>query len=98
MGEIVEKVARAICWKNGMDPNLTLGGDGENFLWMEYESQAEAAIAVHKAALSEAGYVIVPREPTQEMFMAAINAFHEENKGIEYAPLIGWRSMIEAAE
>ena len=42
---MIEKVARAICWKNGMNPDLTLGGDGQNFLWMEYEAQAEAAIA-----------------------------------------------------
>ncbi len=39
-----EAVARAICWKNGMNPDLTLGGDGQNFLWMEYMGQADAAI------------------------------------------------------
>ena len=42
--KMVEKVARAICWKNGMDPDKTLGDDGQNFLWMEYEDQAKAAI------------------------------------------------------
>ena len=45
---IIEAVARAICWKNGMNPDLTLGGDGQNFLWMEYEGQAKAAIAAAK--------------------------------------------------
>ena len=53
----VERVARAICWKCGMDPNLTLGGDGQNFLWMEYEGQARAAIgamSLHMAGLAEA--------------------------------------------
>lgn len=41
---LIEKVARALCWKNGMNPDLTLGGDGVNYLWMEYEEQAKAAI------------------------------------------------------
>lgn len=42
--ELREKVARAICWTNGMNPDLTLGGDGQNFLWHEYIPQADAAI------------------------------------------------------
>lgn len=41
---LLERIARAICWKNGMNPDLTLGGDGQNFLWMEYEGQAFAAV------------------------------------------------------
>lgn len=44
MTSMVDRVARAICWKNGMNPDLTLGGDGVNFLWHEYVAQAEAAI------------------------------------------------------
>ena len=50
---MIEKVARAICWKNGMDPDLTLGGDGQNFLWMEYEGQAGAAIAAMRTPTDE---------------------------------------------
>lgn len=34
------------------------------------EDVARAAIAAHKAALAEAGMVIVPREPTPEMIAA----------------------------
>jgi len=45
MTDLEERVARVLCWKNGMDPDLTLGGDGENFLWHEYASDASAAIA-----------------------------------------------------
>lgn len=41
---LVEKAARALCWANGMDPNISLNGDGRNFLWAEYEHQAEAVI------------------------------------------------------
>lgn len=42
----IEQVARALCWKNGMDPDTTLGGDGVNFLWHEYIEPAKAAIEV----------------------------------------------------
>ena len=45
----LERVARALCWTNGMDPDVSLGGDGENFLWHEYLRQADAAIAAMDA-------------------------------------------------
>lgn len=58
---IVERVARVLCWKNGMNPDLTLGGDGENFLWHEYTGQAEAAIeAVLSSLASEANRTPTP--------------------------------------
>jgi len=57
---MVERVARALCWKNGMNPDLTLGGDGQNFLWHEYVSQARAAIDAM-------------REPTPQV-SAAVNS------------------------
>lgn len=44
--DLKEKIARALCWSNGCDPDVTLGGDGVNFLWMEYEHQAEAVMDV----------------------------------------------------
>lgn len=44
MMTIIEKVSRALCWSNGMNPDVTLGGYGVNFLWMEYEHQARAAL------------------------------------------------------
>lgn len=50
-----EAVARAICWANGMNPDLTLGGDGENFLWHEYEHEAEAAITAYLATAPSDG-------------------------------------------
>jgi hypothetical protein len=46
MSDLREKVARALCWKNGMNPDLTLGGDGQNFLWHEYTGEADAAIHI----------------------------------------------------
>lgn len=59
---MIEKVARALCWNNGMNPDLTLGGDGVNFLWMEYEDKAKAAI--------EAMY-----DPTEAITTAGIEAW-----------------------
>lgn len=44
MTEMVEKVARIICIADGGDPDISLGGDGQNFLWHEYERTARAAI------------------------------------------------------
>lgn len=46
MSDLVEKAARLLCWKNGQDPDMTLGGDGQNFLWMEYEDEARAVVAL----------------------------------------------------
>lgn len=42
-----------------------------------YNEMAVAAITAHKAALAEAGYVIVPMEPTTEMVAAAERNFFE---------------------
>ena len=64
LSEMVERVARAICWKNGMNPDLTLGGDGENFLWHEYESQARAAIEAMRQLPSS-----ISDEPLQLVLM-----------------------------
>jgi hypothetical protein len=46
MTDLVEKVARALCWKNGdgMNPDLSLGGDKQNWLW--YVDEAKAVIAI----------------------------------------------------
>lgn len=82
MSEMVERVAKAICWKNGMNPDLTLGGDGVNFLWHEYEGQARAAIEAM-------------REPTSWMLNEAVEIGLEQKgnvAGFEY-----WQRMIDAA-
>ena len=52
-----------------------------------YRRDARAAIEAHKAALAEAGYVIVPQEPTGKMLDSACAA----------SPRIAWRAMVEAA-
>ena len=42
----IELIARTICLEAGNDPDLTLGGDGENFWWHEYEKVAEAILNI----------------------------------------------------
>ena len=78
---MIERVARAICWANGMDPDLTLGGDGKNFLWREYVSQARAAIEAM-------------REPTKAMTESGAYGSGEDS---ENAALGAWGAMIAAA-
>lgn len=84
--EMVAKVARALCWKNGMNPDVTLGGDGVNFLWHEYEDQARAAI-------------LAMREPTPEMRFAGAAYLHSRGyTGVTASDL--WpthHAMIDAA-
>jgi hypothetical protein len=40
----IELVARTLCVKAGMDPDLSLGGDGQNFLWHEYVYPARGVL------------------------------------------------------
>ena len=49
----IECVARLLCEADDSNPDITLGGAGQNFLWMEYERMAKG--------LAKAGLVIVPR-------------------------------------
>jgi hypothetical protein len=51
--EIVERVGRAIAWH----------GDEEDYMedCIRYDKRARAAIAAHKAALTAAGFIIMPR-------------------------------------
>jgi len=50
----IKPMALAICQQENEDCNLTLGGDGENFLWMEYVRHAKAAIETIRKPLKEA--------------------------------------------
>lgn len=62
-----------------------IGDEMCGYIIDDLESLARAAIAAM-------------REPTEEMCQAAmIAAVTEENKGIEYAPMQGWKAMIDEA-
>lgn len=44
--ELREKVARALCWADGCDPDELDGSTDPHPQWMAYEEPADAAIAV----------------------------------------------------
>jgi hypothetical protein len=86
----IEAVARAICWSNGMNPDLTLGGDGVNFLWHEYIPQAERAIRalldvpvseamVDAASLSLDGFIT--KKEASKIFPAMLSQLVREIEG-----------------
>lgn len=70
--EAVERVAKAIYERSltGTVAMVMWEGFPAEYRDMFY-AQARAAIEVHEAALVDAGLVIVPREPTKEMWKAA---------------------------
>ena len=65
--------------------------------WHHYVSSARVALDEHKRALAEAGYVIVPREPTEAMVDAAdpICTVDAGQQGVD--PAECWRAMIAVA-
>ncbi len=88
MSEMIERVlAQAIADSNescrGCKPPCA--DDGCDCI-----SDARTAIAAHEAALAEAGYVIVPREPTEAMIEAG--APYQSEAVLRCA----WRAMVEA--
>ena len=102
--EIVERVAQAIYdAPNGIDgdqlADMLLDDDrisGANVeecrrqILAVCRQVAIAAIEVHKAALAEAGYKIVAREPSEDMMAAGAD--------FDYSPEDIWRAMWDAAE
>ena len=38
---MIEQIARILCKQDGHDPDLSLGGDEENYWWIEYKRDAE---------------------------------------------------------
>ncbi len=88
MDNKVEQVARAIA-ANFYDPS-----DWNSKFCLDC---ARAAIAAHEAALKEAGYVIVPREPTEAMRVegSCFGGFDGEWQRDNTIAI--WRAMIDAA-
>jgi DNA-binding transcriptional ArsR family regulator len=63
---------------------------------------ARAAVTAHLAALTEAGFVVMPREPTKTMTLATSRFEFQEGSATE-ASIIAharecWSDMIDAAE
>lgn len=94
MSEMIERVARAV--DDALPPHWT---DGP-------EENREACLAIARAAFAEidaAGFVIVPREPTEAMLNGARDWSVKEYGGVDRIG-VGkdgasgyWRAMIDAA-
>ena len=92
--EVIEAVARAIKVVAFDGPTITVTSDGR--VTEHFERAARAAIEAHTAALAAAGSVVVPREPTDEMF----RAYHKTLQSTTIATDAGidcWRAMVAAA-
>ena len=63
-----EAVARALCWANGMNPDLSLGGDQQNWLWHEYVYPARVAMQAFSDNISDSAkeYVWKTTEPPKD--------------------------------
>ena len=57
MTDPTERAARALCKVDGCDPDTSLGGDKENWLWMEYITEAKAVLTTLEAGDSLDGDV-----------------------------------------
>lgn len=100
MNEVVERVARAL--------HSTAGNSGEESSEYVLDGTfdlavlARAAIEAHTQALKEAGYVIVPVEPTDKMVNGAWHRLLKaqamwakfETSG---RPELIWKAMMDAA-
>jgi hypothetical protein len=70
--EILETMARALCYRLNEDGGFTDRATCES-RWRDYLSEIEAALT----ALADAGYVVVPREPTDTMVRAGGGALKQ---------------------
>lgn len=66
-----EAVARALAYQDSAIDDRKRYADE---VWEEYLDAADAAITAHLKALADAGYVVVPREPTEAMLDAGFAA------------------------
>lgn len=92
MTEMIERVAMAIWKRNSIGASFE---DVKKYMPQEYDGyagDAKAAIKTHTEALKEAGYVIVPRDATEEM----LNIFADINNTRAKAAEI-YKAMINAA-
>lgn len=88
---MIERVARAIHRADYLvssDPWMETPGS------CQAEFAAQAAIDAYKAHLKESGYVIVPREPTEEMLSAGFHVELEEDTP-DSGP--AYKAMIDVA-
>ena len=93
----VERVARALCAAAGNNPDGRVRRSDADpqweLVWAWWEDEARTAIEAHKAALADAGLVIVPREPTKAMINMVSDELHKNT----YTACWTWKMMIDEA-
>ena len=90
MSELIEKLARMYCALDDADPDSSLGGDGQNFLWMEY---AETHV---KPMLAEIFDWLA--EPSESMIEIGTECSTEPSySGSLLATRDAWKAMLEQA-
>jgi len=85
-------LARAICIANGDDPER----EGPFRTWME-ESPYWMMAAASLAEITEQGFVIVPREPSEAMIRAVDVALHERWPNARLMAVAAYVAMILAS-
>ena len=101
--DLKTKIAEAMCladgfnWADQMDPIRSSNGtdDGQE----AYLFAAEIALQ----AIHDAGFAVVPREPTEAMFEAGFDATSVELHPGEHPddvnnPAVCWRAMLSASQ
>lgn len=89
--DVREIIARAACKAEGLEPAPT---EPDQPAWIDFAYVADAALA----AIEEAGYVVVPKEPTMLMQNAGWRKVRDqgiEPDDIEVAPI--YQAMIDCA-
>lgn len=82
---LIEIAAREMCRNDMLDPDSSLSGDGQNFLWMEY---AETKVKPMLRTL---------REPTQAMIEAGVIETPWPLVDGQHIVRHSWIAMIDAA-
>lgn len=86
--ELVEKVARAICRQNLVSTKQPDDAETIDAYWQSFKPEAISALR----AIEEAGWVIVPKEPTKDMLHCA----SENTTGMDLASRHVWKDMLSA--
>lgn len=91
MTDPIEIMARAMCISGGFSPDDTMPNGGPR--WRYYKPGLQAALS----ALRDAGYVVVPVEPTEEMIGEGDRVMYGRyGCSFEVAPI--YDAMIQAAQ
>lgn len=98
--ELIEKMARALSIAAGYAPDETLstylGAQGtivHGIAWTLFSGEAERVLT----ALTQAGSVIVPREPTAKMVRVGVETFSGNGADFPGTTSGVYRAMVKAA-